>query len=360
MSKLLERLWYDDSRSVPLTLARAPLWMASLGFGAGVSVRNALYDRGLFAGHRIEGARIISVGNLNVGGAGKTQVAIFLLQELVSRGLRAAVLSRGYGRRSTQPVSFSRSDGDLPPASETGDEPLLIAHRCPHVRVHVGADRVALARRAVAEGAQVLVLDDGMQHRRLARDEDLVVLDEAVGLGNGAMLPAGPLREPVSSLRRASVLWLRASERAKERAREEESPVRRLLPTTLPVIRARHAPSDVLLPDGTLAHPDILKGHRVHLLSALARPGSFRRTAESLGAEVIGETVRPDHHPWREDELQLALTAARRENSLLLTTEKDRVKLPPNAEVHTVRLGVELLSGREHLERLLAGEPTSG
>ncbi len=357
MSRLLERLWYplppeEEGHMLPLTLARVPLGLAALGFGAGVSLRNALYDRGLLRTERVPGVRVISVGNLNVGGAGKTQVVIHLLRELVGRGVRAAVLSRGYGRRSTQPISFSGSDDRLPPAAETGDEPLLIAHRCPQVRVHVGADRVVLARRAAAEGAQVLVLDDGMQHRRLARDEDLVVLDEAVGLGNGALLPAGPLREPVSSLRRTSFLWLRASE-----GRPPRTP---LLPADVPTVRARHAPSELLLPDGRLAPPDALKSRRVHLLSALARPGSFRRTALSMGAEITGETVRPDHHAWRPEELHAALLAARAEQAIVLTTEKDRVKLPADADVWTVRLGVEILSGHAHLERLLAGDAMPG
>lgn len=357
MSRLLERLWYppppeQGTSALPLALARMPLGLAALGFGAGVSLRNALYDRSLLRTERVPGVRVISVGNLNVGGAGKTQVVIHLLQELVARGVRAAVLSRGYGRRSTQPISFSGNEGQLPPAEETGDEPLLIAHRCPQVRVHVGADRVVLARRAAAEGAQVLVLDDGMQHRRLARDEDLVVLDEAVGLGNGALLPAGPLREPVSSLRRASFLWLRASDQSRS-----GTP---LLPAEIPTVRARHGPSGLLLPDGRIAPTTGLRGRRVHLLSALARPGSFRRTAQSMGAEITGETVRPDHHPWRPEELHAALLAARTEQAIVLTTEKDRVKLPADADVWTVRLAVEILSGHAHLQRLLAGDATPG
>src|SRR6185436_15940539 len=137
----------------------------------------------------------------------KTPVVIFLAELAARAGKKVAVLSRGYGRASRADVRFDAAN--LLPASEVGDEPRLIAQRCPEATVWVGRDRAALARQARDAGAEVLLLDDGMQHRRLARDVDIVVVDAAAGFGNGRLLPAGPLREPLSQLSRASFVWLR-------------------------------------------------------------------------------------------------------------------------------------------------------
>jgi tetraacyldisaccharide 4'-kinase len=343
----MECLWYPEpADSLGMKLLRAPLRVCSLGFGAGVAVRNALYDRGTLSAARA-GARVLSVGNLNVGGAGKTQVVIWLANALGARGEQVAVLSRGYGRRSGEVLSFRGPNA--PPAEVAGDEPVLLAQRCPQATVLVGGDRRILAAQAVSAGASVLVLDDGMQHRRLARDEEIVVVDEAVGLGNGALLPAGPLREPASALRRASLLWLRVT----------DGPAK-VVPFAGPTVRARHAAVEVLGPGGERAPVEALRGQRVHLFSALARPASFRRAVEACGARIVGETTAPDHHRWQSDELAQALRAAQSEAAWLLTTEKDRVKLPPDAAVWVLRLGVEILSGAEHLERVLAGGARAG
>src|SRR4051812_63632 len=201
-SGALERIWYQDQMS----LAARALAIPELAFRAAASVRNALYDRGALRSVRAGNARVISVGNLTVGGSGKTPAVIHLATLLSGAGRRVFVLSRGYGRRSRTPVIFRASDA--PSWEDAGDEPLLIARRCPDVTLMVGADRAALALEAVRRGAEVILLDDGFQHRRLHRDLDLLVVDGAVGFGNGRLLPRGPLREPLSSLRRAGLIWL--------------------------------------------------------------------------------------------------------------------------------------------------------
>ncbi len=189
----------------------SPLTALSWSYGAAVRLRGALYDAGLLRAERVEGLRVISVGNLNVGGTGKTPAVLHLADLLVREGRKVGILTRGYGRSSKVPLTFTGA-GPLPSVEDAGDEPLLLARRCPQARLFVGADRVAAAYRARDEyGLDTVLLDDGFQHRRLARDEDIVVVDEAVGLGNGHMLPRGPLREPRSSLRRATLLWLRAA-----------------------------------------------------------------------------------------------------------------------------------------------------
>ncbi len=189
----------------------SPLTAVSWTYGAAVRLRGALYDTGLLRAERVEGLRVISVGNVNVGGTGKTPAVLHLAELLVREGRKVGILTRGYGRGSKEPLTFIGTE-PLPSVEDAGDEPLLLARRCPAVRLFVGADRVASAYRARDEfGLDTVLLDDGFQHRRLARDEDLVVVDESVGLGNGHMLPRGPLREPRSALRRATLFWIRVA-----------------------------------------------------------------------------------------------------------------------------------------------------
>lgn len=336
-------MWYPEKpESLGQRILRSPLSALSAPMWAGATVRNALYDRRILRAHRVDGAKIISVGNLNVGGAGKTPVTIFLAQKLLERKLPVAVLSRGYGRLTKEPLSFDVSCLEGP--TRAGDEPVLIARNAPGARLFVGADRVESAKRAVKEGgAKVILLDDGMQHRRIARDVELLVVDEAAGFGNGALLPRGPLREPLSGLSRATVIWLRAAKTKNDG----------LPKFTQPLIRARHVPRTVIDPDGATHPAKALAGRKVVALSALARPGAFRRTLEALGAEVVEEFTAPDHHFWEIEEVADAEDAARKQGALLLTTEKDAVKLPPHSDAWVLRIEIEVLSGEQHLEALL-------
>jgi tetraacyldisaccharide 4'-kinase len=290
VSRFWERRWYGDGGSPLLT---PPLAVAALGFGAAGAVRRAF--RG--ASHRIEGARVVSVGNLNVGGTGKTPVVIFLAAWAARGGRRVAVLSRGYGRASRENLRFDSKT--LPNTLQAGDEPRLIAQRCPDATVWVGADRAAIAARARAAGADFVLLDDGLQHYRLARDVDIAVVDSTAGFGNGRLLPWGPLREPIAQLRRASVVWLRQT--------GQSAPG---LEAALAVVPRRVVSRPV--PRASVP----LNGRRVVALAALARPRAFVRTLEQLGAEVVAEHLFPDHHVFTPSELAAA-TATR---AFVLTT----------------------------------------
>ncbi len=340
MSLALERSWYAGERLPPLR--RAAAGVAAGLFGAAVRARNAAFDRGLLSARRVPGLRVLSVGNLNVGGTGKTPVVIHLARLLAAQGVRAVVLSRGYGRGTHSPVLLDAARGPLPDAATAGDEPLLIARSCPGVPVWVGAQRAALAVRAKEELlAQVVLLDDGFQHRQLARDADLVVVDEAVGFGNGRLLPAGPLREPLAGLARAALVW-----------RVEAPQPRPLPPFAVPVVRARHGPVAVVAPDGAQLPLEALRGRAVVAFAGIARPERFLRAATQLGATVVEQRLFADHQPLPAAELE-ALGTAR--GAWLLTTEKDLARLPPGFPAHAVRLGVTVLEGEEHLGRFLHG-----
>ena len=274
--------WYG-----PPTWRAWLLWPASLLYGLVIRVWHALFDLGLRKPTRVEGAMILSVGNLVVGGSGKTPVVIHLANEAAQQGHRVAVLTRGYGRKSTSPVTL-RAD-DLRTVDEAGDEPRLIARSCPGVTVFINADRVASAREAVSQGFNFLILDDGFQHRRLARDIDLL-LDG--GVGNGLVLPAGPLREPASHARRATHVWRRDVDYRYE-----------LAPLT----------------------------GRYVLLLGVARPDLVKESVERAGGEVVALHAYADHHVFTADELTRAQEAAKQLNATLLSTEKDAERLPPGA-----------------------------
>jgi len=343
MSRWVEAHFYPEQPPSPgARLLRSPLALGAGVFGAGVLLRNWLYDTGFFRTMRVEGLRVVSVGNLGTGGAGKTPVVAFLAERLRRAGIRVAVLSRGYGRRGS---AVERVLGPPWPSFErVGDEPLLLARRVPGLDVWVGGDRVDLARRARAAGATVALLDDGFQHRRLGREVDLLVLDEAAGLGTGHLLPWGPLREPPSALARASLLWLRVA--------EQPAPPPPL-PGGVPVVRARHAPSELVGPDGATCPLSALAERRVVGFCGIARPSSFDQTLAALGAEVVFVRAFSDHHAFRASELAELRATSTGAGAELVTTEKDAVRLPEGFPAWVVRLGVSVLSGEPELARVL-------
>jgi tetraacyldisaccharide 4'-kinase len=340
----VERLFYPSGpESWDRRVLLAPVTALSWGYGLGVRLRGALYDRSILSGERVEGLRIISVGNLNVGGTGKTPAVLHLAGMLIRAGRKVGILTRGYGRQTKEPLTFTGAE-PLPSVEQAGDEPLLLARRCPEARILVGADRRALARRARDEfGLEVVLLDDGFQHRRLARDEDVVVVDEAAGFGNGQLLPRGPLREPLSALRRATLFWIRTA----------TAPAPPLPPLPGPRVRTRYRPTAWVDPSGTEYPPETLYGAPVVALAGLARPGSFLRTLRQLGASIQDAALFPDHHRFTASELHAVEASAARHGARIVTTEKDAVRLPQGFGAWTVRLGVEVLEGEDLLRRAL-------
>ncbi len=343
MREWLNRLWNPQSPP-PLStrLLALPLSALSLVFRWLVAWRNRSYDRGTRSSRVVRGVRVVSVGNLNVGGTGKTPAVICIANLCLARGKRAAVVSRGYGRQAKGGRVLS---GGSMPSDEVGDEPLLISRRCPSVPVLVGTDRFALAAQARDDfGAEIVLLDDGMQHRRIWRDTEIVVIDEEVGLGNGHLLPWGPLREPPQSLRRASLLWIRASE---EGSRSWPQPA-------IPFVRARYWVESVLDPTGTACSVASLRGKKAFVFCGMARPLRLVRTVQSLGAESVGSRFFPDHHSFSARDLDSVLRMAQvRGAELVITSEKDLARLPEGFPAWALSLEVEITEGSEHLFRLL-------
>src|SRR5258706_7952298 len=310
-------MWWD--RQAPLW--SAPLEIASLAYRAGSMVHRSLT-------HQTRASvPVISVGNLTVGGAGKTPVALFIAQRLIARGRRPAVLSRGYGRRGRAPMLVSPDSSVI----DAGDEPLLMARR--GLTVFVGPRRALLARRAVERGADVLVLDDGLQHHGLARDLDVVVADASNPFGNGRLLPRGPLREPLSALSRVEngLLWLTRCDLPRDP-------------------RVAQFPGWPMVESDYAASAD-LRGKRVFLFAGIARPASFEATVRALGAEIAGVRWFRDHH--RYGAYDLASLRREADGALLVTTEKDLVRIEQREGIAAVRVEVRIRAGEDRLDAAL-------
>jgi tetraacyldisaccharide 4'-kinase len=307
--------------------------------------------------------RVVSVGNLTVGGTGKTPLVILLTQWLLSQGQRVAVLSRGY-RRSSGVPHLLVSDGVtvLADPSEAGDEPFLIARRCPKAIVAVGADRAALGRWVLAQHpVDCMILDDGFQHLALRREVDLVLLDATDAAGLDAMAPAGRLREPLQGLSRATAVVVTRAD-SKEEVAAIHSRLRAAgLPCddTIEVVFKPESCESVQREESKLL--DWCRMKKTWLVSGIGNSDSFRRSAESVGVKVVGETIFQDHYRYKAEDVQRVRAAARSAGAdIVLTTEKDAGKLSllldPTDSWWALRVRAEVVRGDERMRRLIVGE----
>jgi tetraacyldisaccharide 4'-kinase len=347
-----------------IRLETPPAWLVPL-LGAGevayrgaVEARSLLYRSGLLRSEKVD-RPVISVGNLTAGGNGKTPLVIHLAERLGRRGLHVAVVSRGYGAPAPPggvAIVSVRGEARLP-SSLSGDEPALIAART-RASVLISPRRTDGARRAIDElRADVILLDDGFQHRAIARDLDLVLFDAAEPFANGRLIPRGPLREPPEALGRAD---LRIAHRG------DISDV--VAPAIEGDLSVAVRPRALFLGREELPLEELAR-KKIGIVAAIARPERFVRTLSRLGAEVVHRSMFPDHDPISSADLERAAAGTReRGGSLLVTTEKDAVRIdrPDRAlEVPLYTLSIELVvvEGEERLEaaldRALGGGPPS-
>jgi tetraacyldisaccharide 4'-kinase len=261
---------------------------------------------------------VISIGNVTLGGAGKTPVAISVSKMLQEAGETPHLLSRGYGAEIRVPIQV---DPDLHSAVMVGDEPLLLARAAP---TWAYPDRAQSAKKAAAAGASVLVLDDGLQHYSLHRDLSLLVIDTTYHLGNGQIFPAGPLRESLASAlaKTDAVIAL------------GESPLRLAIPSHIPIFRAAYVPG----PEWAE-----LKGKPVIPFAGLARPEKFFTMCEKQGLAVVERYPFEDHYRYTRRQANILLERAQLMNATLVTTEKDAVKLNPDDRKRMKVLSIQLL-----------------
>jgi tetraacyldisaccharide 4'-kinase len=350
MERLFQLVVADERRSPGLALLRSLAVPAAGVYGLLAGVRNCLFDTRVLPSWRPR-CRVVSVGNLTVGGTGKTPMVAWLAEFLHGEGRRVAVVSRGYGGACGRRISVV-SDGSriLADVRLSGDEPQLLGRRLPHVPVLCSAHRARAVAAAVEEFAsQTVILDDGFQHRRLARDLDLVLLDARSPFGNGWLFPRGPLREVPSALRRAQALVLSRFDGSPpaEANREELAkrwPGKAIVTAAYRPVRLFEVSTGRERPLGSLA------GVRAAAFAGIAKPEAFFRTLEDLGARLVYSCALPDHHPLSPALLSdLVRAAAAKEPELWLTTEKDWVRLPatPSPAMNLWVLGIVIDLGED-------------
>jgi len=306
----------------------APL---ALGYGAAVSLRNTLYDKGLLP-VQAPGPAVLSVGNLAAGGSGKTPLTLAFAHWLAKRApeLPLAIVSRGYGRRSHGVLVVADELGMILSPEEGGDEPALLAKELPGVPVIVAERRVEGIRTAAERfGARIVLLDDAFQHRAVGRDLDVVLLDETAPAWSWRLLPAGRLREPAGGLRRAQLVILSGGGPAALRRRVREwiggyAPEAVVAEGSLGPRRLRvHGGEELYLP------LERLRGLPVAAVCGIARPERFFHTLEALGASLIRRRALRDHaYPSTAERMKWKNDARRAGAKALVVTEKDAVKWP--------------------------------
>lgn len=289
-------------------------------YGTGVGLRNFLYSSGAFKTHRLP-CRVISVGNITVGGTGKTPIAIFIAGLLKGKGYKTVILSRGYGGKAQGPALVSDGRQTLLSPDIAGDEPCLMAARLPGVPVIVSPDRVKGGLFAIEKfSPDFIILDDGFQHRRLERDINIVLIDSKEGFGNGYLLPRGILREPLEGLRRANLVLIKGGEpdgEVKETLKKYD----------IPAMTFDYSITGMAeVASGSPKKLSDIKGTRALAFAGLANPDSFFSAVETLGVEITKKLKYPDHHPYAPSDIE-TIKANTGNGGIAITTEKDAVKL---------------------------------
>ncbi len=298
-----------EGRGLSTWPVRAGLRVLETIYRFGVDARNARFDR--FGPSVLLDKPVISVGNITVGGTGKTPFVVYLIERLRAAGRRPAVLARGYGERAGVP----------------NDEELLIRGRFPDLLYAAHRERERGAETVKPGAPDVFLLDDGFQYRKLKRNLNIVLIDATCPFGFEHVLPRGLLREPARSLVRADVVVITRADLVSEAELERISRVIRSHAASAPVLKCQHVVTGAeWIKGGEVS--DGLRGKHVTLMSAIGNPGAFRRTVESMGATVLNEVVFPDHHSYDRsdlDQLEKAMKAS--SSSIVVVTEKDAVKL---------------------------------
>jgi tetraacyldisaccharide 4'-kinase len=345
VSRVHDRLvdgWEQGFAPMPSRL----LGVAGAGYLGLLRAREWMYDRGVLRGRALP-CPVISVGNLTVGGTGKTPAVMLAARALLARGYRPAVASRGYGRRSRGVQVVSDPAGIRLEPEDAGDEPFLLAQRLPGVPVVVGASRYDAGRTAVERfGSTALVLDDAFQHRTLHKDVEIVMARARRPWANGQVLPAGPLREPLMALARADLV-VATGARGPEDLAEVAAATAQYAPG-VPVVAAAYAPAECRDAASMRSVPlGTLQDSRPLAFAGIAAPAAFRATLEEAGVVPAGLVTFPDHHWYTPDDLlRLARRARELGAGVLVTTEKDWTRLrrlAPPCPLYV--LGVELVLG---------------
>lgn len=334
-----------DGRATGLvaTLRRTGLSAIEIPYEALVRLRNYGYDHSILTVKKAS-APVISVGNLTLGGTGKTPLVAWLAHWFAQHNKKPAIISRGYKAKTGQ-------------LSDEAAELKILLPTVPH---YANKQRIIAAGEAVTKGSDVLLLDDGFQHRQISRDLNLITIDATDPFGCNRIFPRGLLREPLWGLKRADALVLTRTDQVSIKTRNEiqEQCFQFVGSHDKPWIETEHRPSNLRLVDGTTQPLKTLQDKRILSLSAIGNPGAFHRTLTTLGHEPVATLTFPDHHTYTTDDIHRISEETESVGAeIIVTTLKDLVKLPlasvRNRPLCALEIGIQFQTGLQDLEYLL-------
>jgi tetraacyldisaccharide 4'-kinase len=331
------------------------LRLVAVFYALGQRVRAGLYRLGVFKTRRLD-CRVISIGNLTLGGTGKTPTVMMVADTLRRKGFKPAILSRGYGGQSGEFVNVV-NDGQqtLLSPEMAGDEPVMMAQRLKDIPVLTGRIRYETGKYAIEQfGVDVLILDDGYQHLPLHRDLNILLCDATRPFGNGVVFPAGELREPLSAMDRADVICLTRCREDSQTGPIDESNCRQV-----PVIKTGLRVQSVIeLSSGKETGMEAVQNQPVAAFCGIAHPLEFFHTLEQVPVQIVNQDYFSDHHDYSTDDLKAIENRAKQAGAkCIVTTEKDAVKLRGytfDLPVYAVRIALEVLERQEEWDQLLS------
>jgi tetraacyldisaccharide 4'-kinase len=354
-----QRIWDDDGITGWYSPVKIIAYVISFFYRLIINFRNWLYDHKILKEVTLP-CPVISVGNITVGGTGKTPCVIMLAQMLQENGFKPAILSRGYGGKSIHPVNIVSDGHKILLDSETaGDEPFLIAQVLKGVPVITGAKRIVTGETVINQfGANVLICDDAMQHRKIFRDINLVLLDSQSLRVNNHILPRGRLREPITELKRASAFVLTRTDESQQTNNTIEKLVQN---ENIPIFMSIHKPKDMVKGDYSAQWPiSILAGKKVCAFCGIAKPDSFKKTLLDAGAQVLSFDIFSDHHRYNKNELEKIKTRfIDCRADFLISTQKDGTRLQELPEyltmIYMLRIELEIIPSGESFKKFILG-----
>ena len=359
MEKMIDwqRIWNDDGNTGWYSPVKIVAYFLSFYYRLIINFRNWLYDHKILK-ETVLPCPVISVGNITVGGTGKTPCVILLAQMLQENGFKPAILSRGYGGKSIHPVNIVSNGNKILLDSKTaGDEPFLMAQALKGIPVITGAKRIVTGKTAIDKfEADVLICDDAMQHRQIFRDINLVLLDNQSLRGNHHILPRGMLREPIAGLSRASAFVLTRTNEGQQTNNTIEKLVQN---EHIPVFMSIHKPKDMVKGDYSAQWPiSELLGKNIYAFCGIAKPDSLKKTLLAVGAKVLSFDIFPDHHRYNKNELEKIKTRFIDCGAdFLVTTEKDGVRLQNDPEflkiLSVLRVEMEIKPSAQPFEKFI-------
>lgn len=346
-----KKLISGQSKGIAVMIVRATLRLLAGPYATIIGIRNLLYSKGWFKIYRVN-VPVISVGNITVGGTGKTPLVIWLYNQIIQNSK---------SKTCDESAESIQNCGILTRGYKTTDEPKILAQNCPAAKVIINTDRVAGAQEATNKyNAQVLIMDDGFQHRCLARNLDIVTIDTTCPFGYGRILPAGLLREPVCQLKRADAAVLTRSDQITTNELESlEAQICRINPNIL-IVKAVHNPICAQTMRSEQIAIEQLNGKKIFAFCGIGNPDAFFSTITKTGAQLAGSKIYNDHHIYTDEDVSDIYEEAKYLGAdLVLTTQKDWIKISPvklpAAEMQFAYLKIEikLTDGEDKLKQLI-------